>query len=142
MGELSNQIFSGDWELISLTEQQKVLLNGQTSMVADQVRFDLGVHMYPKIKEEVVEEISDTKDSIAKCAILSDYEQYLRFIHSENEGVFSEDEFRTLLSWAGHEHSITSPGFVRAFKRACTWNSQRNVHDKHKKGGEFLINLL
>lgn len=141
MGELSNQIFSGDWELVSLNERQRELLKGQTSVVAEQVRFDLGVHMYPKIKEEVVKEISKEKDGIAKCAILSDYEEFLNFIHSENEGVFSEDEIRVLLSWAGHKHSITSPGFVRVFKKACDWNSQRNIYEKNKKGGKFLISI-
>lgn len=141
MGELSNQIFYGDWELVSLTEQQKEILNSQTDEVAYQARFDLGVHMYQKVKEEIVREISSNNNIIGKCAILSDYEQYLEFINSENEGVFSEDEFRTLLSWAGHERSITSPGFVRVFKKACDWNSQRNIYEKNKKGGKFLISI-
>ncbi len=120
MGELYNQLASGGPELLDLTEQQRELyeeqLRGGGEFAADVVY----VLRYVKdlLEHRAYNFCAETPYEKGGSLFFIDFTDYLVMLRRENDKPFTEDEFRTLLVWAGHGPAIIHPKWVEIFREA------------------------
>ncbi len=119
MGELYDQLMSGGPELLGLNEKQKELfeeqLRGGDQFAADVVY----VLRYVKdlLEHRAYNFCAETPYEQGGSLFLSDFGEYLVMMERDSKP-FTEDEFRTLLVWAGHGPAIVHPKWVELFKNA------------------------
>lgn len=120
MGELYNQLASGGPELLDLTEKQRELyeeqLRGGDQFAADVVY----VLRYVKdlLEHRAYNFCAETPYEKGGSLFFIDFTDYLVMLRRENDKPFTEDEFRTLLVWAGHGPAIVHPKWVEIFKES------------------------
>lgn len=120
MGELYNQLASGGPELLDLNEKQKELfeeqLRGGDQFAADVVY----VLRYVKdlLEHRAYNFCAETPYEKGGSLFFIDFTDYLVMLRRENDKPFTEDEFRTLLVWAGHGPAIIHPKWVEIFREA------------------------
>jgi len=119
MGELYNQLVSGGPELLDLNEKQKELfleqLHGGDQFAADVVY----VLEYVKdlLKRRAYNFCAETPYERGGSLFFIDFTDYLVMLKRDRKP-FTEDEFRTLLVWAGHGPAIVHPKWVEIFREA------------------------
>ena len=119
MGELYNQLASGGPELLDLNGKQRQLfeeqLQGGEQFAADVVY----VLRYVRdlIKRRAYAFCAETPYEKGGSLFLIDFGDYLAMIKRDRKP-FTEDEFRTLLVWAGHGPAIVHPKWVEIFREA------------------------
>ena len=120
MGELYNQLASGGPELLDLNEKQKELfeeqLRGGDQFAADVVY----VLRYVKdlLEHRAYNFCAETPYEKGGSLFFIDFTDYLVMLRRKNDKPFTEDEFRTLLVWAGHGPAIIHPKWVEIFKES------------------------
>ena len=120
MGELYNQLASGGPELLDLNERQRELyeeqLRGGGEFAADVVY----VLRYVKdlLEHRAYNFCAETPYEKGGSLFFIDFTDYLVMLRRENDKPFTEDEFRTLLVWAGHGPAIIHPKWVEIFREA------------------------
>ena len=119
MGELYNQLASGGPELLDLNERQRELFEEQLRG-GDQFAADV-VYVLQYIKDQVKRRAyafcAETPYEKGGSLFLIDFGDYLVMLERDRKP-FTEDEFRTLLVWAGHGPAIVHPKWVEIFREA------------------------
>ncbi len=120
MGELYNQLASGGPELLDLTEQQRELyeeqLRGGGEFAADVVY--VLRYVQEEIERQACEILAETPYDKGGGLFVIDLADFYVMLRRKNNKPFTEDEFRTLLVWAGHGPAIIHPNWVKLFKTA------------------------
>jgi len=119
MGELYDQLASGGPELLDLTEKQRELyeeqLRGGEQFAADVV------YVLRYVRNQVIPRAyafcAETPYERGGSLFFIDFTDYLVMLRRERKP-FTEDEFRTLLVWAGHGPAIVHPKWVEIFKES------------------------
>jgi len=119
MGELYNQLVSGGPELLDLTEKQRELyeeqLRGGGEFAADVVY--VLRYIRDLVKRRAYNFCAETPYEKGGSLFLIDFGDYLVMLERDRKP-FTEDEFRTLLVWAGHGPAIVHPKWVEIFREA------------------------
>ena len=119
MGELYNQLVSGGPELLDLTEKQRELyeeqLRGGGEFAADVVY--VLRYIRDLVKRRAYNFCAETPYEKGGSLFLIDFGDYLVMLERDRKP-FTEDEFRTLLVWAGHGPAIVHPKWVEIFKES------------------------
>ena len=121
MGELFNQLVSGGPELLDLTEKQRELYEEQLQggeQFAATVVFVLRYVLRDRVVPRAYAFCAETPYERGGALFFINITDYLVMLRRENDKPFTEDEFRTLLVWAGHGPAFVHPKWVTIFKEA------------------------
>jgi len=144
MGELYNQLVSGGPELLDLTEKQRELyeeqLRGGEQFAAEVV------YVLRYIRDPLVHRAYNCCREIpyerGGALFLIDFGKYLVMIKRDSKP-FTEDEFRTLLVWAGHGPAFVHPKWVTIFKESLgVWEGTMLEANLTKPSYTFLRRLI
>ena len=126
MGELYNQLMSGGPELLDLTEKQRELYEEQLQggeQFAATVVFVLRYVLRDRVVPRAYNFCAETPYERGGALFFINFTDYLVMLKRKNDKPFTEDEFRTLLVWAGHGPAIVHPKWVEIFKEAVSSDS-------------------
>ena len=125
MGELYNQLASGGPELLDLNEKQKELFEEQLRG-GEQFAAEV-VYVLRYVRHQVIPRAynfcAETPYERGGELFFINFTDYLVKLKRKNDKPFTEDEFRTLLVWAGHGPAFVHPKWVEIFKEAVSSDS-------------------
>jgi hypothetical protein len=120
MGELYNQLVSGGPELLDLNGGQRRFFEEQQrggGKFAADVVYVLR-YVQEEIERKACEILAETPYDKGGGLFLIDLADFYVMLRRKNDKPFTEDEFRTLLVWAGHGPAIIHPKWVEIFREA------------------------
>ena len=145
MGELFNQLVSGGPELLDLTEKQRELYEEQLQggeQFAATVVFLLRYVLRDRVIPRAYNFCAETPYERGGALFFINITDYLVMIKRDSKP-FTEDEFRTLLVWAGHGPAFVHPKWVTIFKESLgVWEGTMLEANLTKPSYTFLRRLI